>query len=136
MIALKIGAQVYGSRQASPDIRSGQSNPLSPAPTWIAPPPPLQSVLLLTNPLSFLVEQLAQRGVAPLFYCLRFGTVWSPSGGLWFSEPHFEHDSPAELHETFTRRAERIAKAQIGDWQTSSRENQEASLAAQQVTDS
>ncbi len=65
---------------------------------------------------------------------LREGTIWSPSGGLWFSEPHFEHGSPAELHETFTRRAERIAKAQIGEWQTSSRENQEASWAAEEVT--
>jgi len=66
---------------------------------------------------------------------LRDGTIWSPSGGLWFSEPHFEHDSPAELHGTFSRRAERIAKAQLGDWQTSSRENQEASWAAEAVID-
>jgi hypothetical protein len=65
---------------------------------------------------------------------LRGDTIWSPSDGLWFSEPHFEHDSPAQLHQTFTQRAKRIAEAQIGDWQTSSRENQEASWAAEEVT--
>jgi len=39
------------------------------------------------------------------------------------------------MHEIFTRRAERIAKAQLGDWQRVSRENQEASWAADEVAE-
>ena len=43
--------------------------------------------------------------------------------------------NPSQMREIFVQRAERIAKAQIGDWQKSSHENQEAAFAAQQVTD-
>jgi hypothetical protein len=64
---------------------------------------------------------------------LHDGTIWSPSGGLWFDEPHFAHWSPSQVHDIFARRAARIAKAQIGDWLTSSRENGEAFYAAHEV---
>jgi hypothetical protein len=37
------------------------------------------------------------------------------------------------MNDIFTQRAARIAKAQIGDWRESSRENHEASWAAEQV---
>ena len=60
-------------------------------------------------------------------------TVWSPSRGLWFSESHFTVWTPAQMHEIFAQRSARIAKAQIGDWQSCSRENEEASLAAEDV---
>ena len=66
---------------------------------------------------------------------LREGTIWSASGGLWFSDSHFEDWSPSQMHEIFTRRAERIAKAQLGDWQRVSREIQEASWAADEVAE-
>jgi hypothetical protein len=64
------------------------------------------------------------------------GTIWSPSRGLWFSDSHLSDWSPSEMHGIFTRRSARIAKAQIGDWQISSRENQEASWAAEEVRSS
>lgn len=64
---------------------------------------------------------------------LRDGTIWSASGGLWFSESHLAHWGPSEMRDIFTQRAARIAKGQIGDWQTSSRENHEASWAAEEV---
>ena len=63
---------------------------------------------------------------------MRDDTIFSPSGGLWFSDSHFEDWNPRRMQELFNHRFERIAKAQIGDWQKSSRE---ASLAAQQVAD-
>jgi hypothetical protein len=67
---------------------------------------------------------------------LRDGTIWSASGGLWFNDSHFGHWSPPQMHEVFTLRATRIAKAQIGDgWPTSFRENQEVSCAAIEVAD-
>jgi hypothetical protein len=66
---------------------------------------------------------------------MRDGTICSPTGGLWFSDSHFGNWNPSEMHEIFNQRAERIAKAQIGDWQKSSRENQDASVAARQVVD-
>jgi hypothetical protein len=64
---------------------------------------------------------------------MRDGTLWSASGGLWLDDSHFEHWSPSEMCEKFRQRAERVAKAQIGDWQSASREHQEASMAAQKV---
>ena len=66
---------------------------------------------------------------------LRDGTIWSTSGGLWFGDSHFEDWSPSQMHDVFTTRAARIAKAQIGDWQRSTRENQEAAWAAEGVTE-
>jgi hypothetical protein len=60
-------------------------------------------------------------------------TIWSPSRGLWFSDSHFTDSTPAQMHEIFAQRSARIAKAQIGDWELSSRENEEASLAAEEV---
>jgi hypothetical protein len=66
---------------------------------------------------------------------LRDGTIWSAGDGLWFSDSHFGEWSPSQMHEIFTRRVERIAKAQLGDWQRVSRENQEASWAAEEVID-
>ena len=65
----------------------------------------------------------------------RAGTIWSAGGGLWFSDSHFGHWSPSDMHEVFAQRAARIAKAQIGDWQSSTLENQEASWAAEQLLD-
>lgn len=62
------------------------------------------------------------------------GTIWSPTRGLWFSDSHLSDWSPAQMHDIFTQRSARIAKAQIGDWQTSSRENEEASWAAEEVS--
>ena len=64
---------------------------------------------------------------------LRDDTVWSPSGALWFSNAHFEDWSPARMHDIFAARSIRIAKARIGDWQRASRENKEASRAAEDV---
>ena len=66
---------------------------------------------------------------------LRDGTIWSPGGGLWFDEAHFRFESPAQMHETFTRRAARIAKSQIGNWQRATHENEEAAWAAEAVLD-
>ena len=63
---------------------------------------------------------------------LRDGTIWAPKQGLWFDDSHFEW-SPLEIHDIFTRRAARIAKAGIGDWQSSSRQNEEAAWAAAEV---
>jgi hypothetical protein len=64
---------------------------------------------------------------------LRDGTIESAGGGLYFSDSHFGHWSPSQMHDIFTQRAARIAKAQIGDWKRSTRENQEASWAAEEV---
>jgi hypothetical protein len=64
---------------------------------------------------------------------MRDGTICSAGGGLWFSDSHFGNWSPSQMHEIFTRRAERIVNAQLGDWQRASRENPEASLAAEAV---
>ena len=66
---------------------------------------------------------------------MRDGTIYSPGGGLWFGDSHFGDWNPSQMHEIFTQRAERITKAQMGDWQKSSHENQEAAFAAQQVAD-
>lgn len=66
---------------------------------------------------------------------MRDGAICSPGGGLWFSDSHFGNWNPSQMHEIFAQRAERIAKAQIGDWQKASHENQEAALAAHQITD-
>lgn len=63
------------------------------------------------------------------------GTIYSPSGGLWFSSAHFGGWSPSQMYEIFSRRGKRIAKEQLDDWQVHSRENQEASFAAEQVID-
>ena len=76
------------------------------------------------------VELLETKG-----WQLRDGTIWSAGGGLWFSDSHFADWSPSQMQEIFTRRAERFAKMQHGDWQRVSRENQEASLAAEAVID-
>jgi hypothetical protein len=54
---------------------------------------------------------------------------------LYFNDSHFEHWGPAQMHEIFSRRAIRIAQGLVGDWQKCSCENQEASIAAQQVID-
>jgi len=40
------------------------------------------------------------------------------------------------MREIFTQRAARIAKAQLGDWQAHSRENEDASWAAEEVRSS
>lgn len=66
-------------------------------------------------------------------WSLSDGTVWSPSKGLWFSDSHFVQWSPKEFAEAFSRRAERIEKAKIGDWERSARENQQACEAAQKI---
>ena len=67
---------------------------------------------------------------------MRDGTICSSRGGLWFDGSHFEDWTPSQMHEIFKQRASRIAKTQIGDWKEHSRENQEGSVAAQQVADS
>ena len=66
---------------------------------------------------------------------LREGIIWSPRRGLHLSDAHFSDWSPAHVHEMFTRRAERFAKMDYGDWQSVSRENQEAAWAAEAVID-
>jgi hypothetical protein len=59
-------------------------------------------------------------------------TIYSPSGGLWFSNSHFEHWSPSEVHEIFTRIAARIAKARVvTDWEQCALENRETAWAAE-----
>ena len=60
-------------------------------------------------------------------------TVWSPSRGLWFGDSHLTDWTPSQMREIFAQRSARIAKAQIGDWQSSARENAEASWAAEEV---
>jgi hypothetical protein len=60
---------------------------------------------------------------------LRDGEIWSPSGGLCFHDARFGVD-PTEMHEVFTRRAARIARSQIGNWQRDAHENEEAAWAA------
>ncbi|MDB5345384.1 MAG: hypothetical protein JWP89_3761 [Schlesneria sp.] len=66
-------------------------------------------------------------------WVLRDSLILSPSGALWFDDSHFGDWSPMQMYEIFTQRAERIAKAQLGDWQASTRDNQDASLAAAEV---
>lgn len=75
------------------------------------------------------IELLESKG-----WQMRDATLWSPGGALWFGDAHFEDWSPSQMHEIFKQRASRIANAQMGDWQEHSRENHEASVAAQQVT--
>lgn len=77
------------------------------------------------------VELLQTRG-----WQFEAGTIWSPSRGLWFGETHLSQWSPSEMREIFTQRAARIAKAQLGDWQAHSRENEDASWAAEEVRSS
>lgn len=60
-------------------------------------------------------------------------TIWSTSGGLWFDDSHFEHWNPSQMREVFSSRAAHIAKAQVSDWQRSTRENREAAWAAEGV---
>jgi hypothetical protein len=64
---------------------------------------------------------------------LRDGAIWSPGGGLWFSDSHFGDWSPSQMREIFARRAERIAKSQLGDWQKANHENQQVSWAAEEM---
>jgi hypothetical protein len=71
----------------------------------------------------------------PKGWLMRDGAVWSASSGLYFDDSHFGHWSPSDMREIFSRRAERIGKSQIGNWQIDSRENQEASSAAEAVID-
>jgi hypothetical protein len=75
------------------------------------------------------IELLESKG-----WQMRDGKICSPGSALWFSDSHFEDWNPTQMHEIFKQRANRITKNQIGDWQTCSRENEEASVAAQQVT--
>jgi hypothetical protein len=91
---------------------------------------------------------------------LRDGTIYAPSGGLWFSDEHFDW-SPPQMHEIFTRRAARLRanaariasrpadnrissllrrlslrrprQPQDVDWVECVRENQEAAWAAQEA---
>ena len=66
-------------------------------------------------------------------WSLRDGTVWSPSNGLWFGGSHFSQWSPKEFAEVFSRRADRIEKAKVGEWECSIRENRQACDAAQTI---
>jgi len=53
------------------------------------------------------------------------GKIESPSGGLWFLDSHFEGNSPAQLAETFKKRALRIETAKLGAWKQRMEENKD-----------
>lgn len=91
---------------------------------------------------------------------LRDGTIYAPSGGLWFSDSHLDW-SPSQMQEIFTRRAARLRataartsarpadhrisfllrrlslrrhrRPEDVDWAECARENQEAAWAAEEA---
>ena len=63
----------------------------------------------------------------------RDGTIWSPGGGLWFSEAHFADWSPAHLSDLFAQSAARLEKYKPGPLEHASGENLQASWAAGEV---
>ena len=54
-------------------------------------------------------------------------TIYSPSGGLWFSESHFENWSPQEMQEIINNRGKRIEGAKNENWERSSKEHYQLS---------
>ena len=67
---------------------------------------------------------------------LRDGIIWSPSGGLHFSDAHFSDWTPAHVRELFAQRAESLQKYQPGPLEHAAGENQQASWAAAEVIQS
>jgi hypothetical protein len=60
-------------------------------------------------------------------------TLWSPSRGLYFNHSHFEHWSPSEMCEIFSRRSERIQEAAFENWAQTVDEHRDVCLAAEHV---
>lgn len=60
-------------------------------------------------------------------------SIWSPSGGLWFSDAHLEDWSPAHVHDLFAQRAARLEKYKPGPLEHAAGENLQASWAAEEV---
>ena len=66
-------------------------------------------------------------------WSLRDGTIWSPGNGLNFNDSHFAQWSPEDFAEVFSRRAERIEKAKVGNWESAALENRQACEAAKKT---
>ena len=92
---------------------------------------------------------------------LRDGTIYAPSGGLYFSDEHLDSWSPSQMQEIFTRRAAKLRttaarfavhpsdhpiillfrrlglgrrrQPQDADWAECVRENEEAAWAAEEA---
>jgi hypothetical protein len=64
---------------------------------------------------------------------LRDNMIYLPDGGLWFGDSHFQDWGALQMHDIFTQRAARIAKAQFAGWEGATRENKEAAWAAEEV---
>ena len=66
-------------------------------------------------------------------WTLEKDSLWSPSRGLYFNGSHFEHWSPAEMRDVFTRRGDRIQKAAFDGWERSVGEHRDVCSAAEEV---
>ncbi len=66
-------------------------------------------------------------------WTLEEDTLWSPSRGLYFNPSHFEHWSPDEMREVFSRRGDRIQKAALGDRERFVGEHRDVCRAAEEV---
>jgi hypothetical protein len=64
---------------------------------------------------------------------LRENILWSPSAGLYFNDSHFQQWDPKEVRDIFTARANRIQRAALQNWETSTNENRQVSDAAEAV---
>ncbi len=67
-------------------------------------------------------------------WTLEHDTLWSPSRGLYFNHSHFEHWSPADMREVFSRRGNRIRRAALEGWERSVGGHQDVCLAAEEVS--
>ena len=74
---------------------------------------------------SQLIATLKENG-----WSMREGTIWSPSGGLYFNDSHFQHWGPKEMRDIFAGRANRIETSASKNWEASTNENRQVSAAA------
>ena len=66
-------------------------------------------------------------------WTLEEDTLWSPSRGLYFNGSHFEHWSPADMRDVFTRRGDRIQKAAFDGWERFVGEHRDVCSAVEEV---
>ncbi len=66
-------------------------------------------------------------------WMLEEDTIWSPSRGLYFDDSHFQYWSPAELHQVFTRRGERIQRAAFEGWERLVAEHRDVRAATKDI---
>ncbi len=80
------------------------------------------------NQKSTLIALLQTKG-----WQLRDGTIWSPGGGLYLSDAHFNDWIPQDMREIFATRSARLEKCKSGPLEHASEENAQASWAAAQI---